>query len=821
MAKPTLKEAYETAFAVFSPAVQLVEWKLYKVTDKPDSGWLWGSWREIPGRRWIYVFRRPKGAKTSSAQLADEFFLDGDKQLHATPMDTLRTEMEATGGKWPERGKRGTQIKIGTTVSFIRQFLGKPFEYFFFSARVQLPSKLIDELQKKLPNWTQAVTFEPDDRNVIWGKEGENPRIPVLDPITIAIHLHAYYIAASDDLLKYLSPIDDPGDPCSSQAAERQKKFTLAQIIDSVVDQDRTLVDIDDETTLYRFLSDYQQQVQFREKWRNRWALFLSSWLRARPILLLAEAHQFDEVAEFPWFLFFMALVCHRLSESPEGRKLLDEHFEEPSVYPWIQKYVLGDGITPDEIQAVRKFGSAPLELLKEHAPAWMKFQQQAISDTTALRLALIKLFGIEAKPVKIVRGWYGFITASPGVREPKFVKHIEVELIKAEVRVTPAPELKPMWKGAIGSMLEAMELINFAIAVNTFRQAGKEGEAKEQLFAFIYMTGAGLDLSSATLQIFGKASKKTLAKLSFASAAIDTLMGAKETGEALREGRVGKAVGSAIVTIGSYIVAVGALFESSLLGPLGMAIVGVGYVIKQFFRDRSDLENFVGFSSFGKVSGRRHSDGQKRPSWYKGAEKFEDWGEHYDEQLRAAVGLLCRFKIEPAWSDAGDSNLLGGGTTQGFIDYQSEAMRRGTVKMGWIPSGAKLRFKYSEDWADPADSRELSAEVEFGRQESPKVESRGLSVEIKSDMILIVQAPRSAVSGTPVLVTDEWERYEGPNKALKKITLTGSLEVEMAGGTFSAGPGEDDGQLYTPWAHWRDSFEAEQQQKQRTQKAP
>jgi hypothetical protein len=681
-------------------------------------------------------------------------------------------------------------------VSFCRQFLGQPLLHYFFSSRVQLPSKSIAELQNHIADWTEGISFEPTDPNIYRGGEGDDPLVPVLDPITIATHLHAYYVAASDDLAKYLTPMDDPDDPHSDEkkmrAAERQKKFLLAQIVSSVLDAEPTLVGNEDEGLLYNFLNDYEQQVQYRKVWRNRWATYLTNWLKARPILLLAEAHQFDEKAEFPLFLLHMAHCHSRLSESPQGRELLEAHFEQPKKFPWVQKYALGrEKLTPDEFQAIRKTGSAPLEFIKEHAPVWMKGAKTTAAEE--MSLALNKIFGVKVKAKGVL--WtekelkYRVWNMQGSVL--KRAERHEFELLKEEIHETQF-ELKPMWKGAVGSLIEAIELINFALALNSFVNAA-HGEVDEKIWAFVELSHAGLELSTSTLALFGKASKQTLAKLSFISAIIDTVVGAKETLEALSEAKLGKALGSGIVTIGSMIMALGILAEASLAGPIGLVIVGAGFIIKAIFRDPNDYENFINFSSFGK----REGDREETPAWYKTLKTFEVWEDDLDEQIRAAVMLLCKIRIAPAATHGSSNNLRYEYPGEAWIRWTTEELRRGTVKMSWVPRGAKLHLKYSEEWVDRRDRREFTADLEFESDDKPTMSATKLGVQIQPGRIVVIQAPGSTASGKPLLTITDTGQYLGVNQGLKKITLTGSLEVKLGETTVFAEAGEKDGVLY------------------------
>ncbi len=56
------KDAYDTAFAVFGPAVRFAEWTIYQVNGTVAGSWypfpiqgdrLLHTWKEIEGIRWI------------------------------------------------------------------------------------------------------------------------------------------------------------------------------------------------------------------------------------------------------------------------------------------------------------------------------------------------------------------------------------------------------------------------------------------------------------------------------------------------------------------------------------------------------------------------------------------------------------------------------------------------------------------------------------------------------------------------------------------------------------------------------------------------
>jgi len=815
MSALTLKEAYDTAFAVFSPHVEFIEWTIFQV-QSDRGGWgpfevykrppvgssglgrLLDKWKEIESARWIYVFRKAqeaKGALAGPAVLVDELFLDEKKHLHATK---LNAAVAVKKDPRPERSKTGVashrepKVEIGTTVSFVRQLLGKPLVHYFFASRIQLPNKAIDELQNHIAEWAPGVTFEPTDPNIDWRGEGQNPRVPVLDPITIATHLHAYFCAASDDLIKYQTPVhdDDPDDPYSEErkkrAKERQKKFLLAQIVSSLLDADGTLVGKEDSGLLYSFQQEYAEQIKYRKEWRDRWATYLCNWLKARPILLLAHAHQFDEEGEFPGFLLQMAHCHSRLCETECGRDLLRAHFEQDR-FSWVQKYVLGREPEPVggyRFQIIRRAGFlAGLEFLKEHVPVWVpRLAQPKVTVAQDVSEVLGKMLNVKVKPEKLTKflsqgrkdvyvvwgkkGWEDFELA-------------EVDMIDVIGRriADYEPELKPPWKGAVGTLLEGIELINFALALHGFYEKWKGEELQEKIWAFLELTEASAHLGATTLVIFGKASTKTIAKLVFVAAVIDAIIGGKEAVEALEKGKYGKALGSGIVTAGSLVLIVGFFSEAAIFGPLGFLIMGAGFLIQWLTREDTDFEKFIDSCAFGEHRGDR----KEKPGWYETKKKFADWDNDLDEQVRAALFLLSKFKIESTSFYTTDS-----------LDDTVQYVGRGKIKMGWVPRGAKLHLQYAEEWLDPKDSRSFTAEIDFGDGEKPTITSSKLDVKPEEhDRTLVVQAPKSAAK--------DIYGSSGVHISLKKITLTGSLEVNLDGTTFFVHPDEKETLLLNP----------------------
>ena len=202
----------------------------------------------------------------------------------------------------------------------------------------------------------------------------------MLDPITIALHLHAYYVAMADDFIRYTSTYADQPPAEQDAIRKRLKKVLLARVLQSVISADyhdektgagsNTLVNaLNNQSAVDDFLADYDKQVSHRVRWRDRWASYLCNWLRGAPMKLAEAAHLVDPKNDFGKFLVPWCLSITRTCKSPEGRKLLqeilddDKHFAHRVIFPQKQK------ASAEFFEMGRKYGSAILEGLKEWGP--------------------------------------------------------------------------------------------------------------------------------------------------------------------------------------------------------------------------------------------------------------------------------------------------------------------------------------------------------------------------------------------------------------------------------------------------------------------
>ncbi|HEX6835334.1 MAG TPA: hypothetical protein VF334_02120, partial [Polyangia bacterium] len=524
------------------------------------------------------------------------------------------------------------------------------------------------------------------------------------------------------------------------------KKLRVAQIVDALLDADtgdlgtRAKAGVRNQGKLFDFLTGYSEQLKFRTDWRDRWANYLAHWLGSDPIALLAEAHLEDAKNDFGVFFVNMALCHSRISETKVGRDLLEDHFTDAKKYSWVQKFVLGrdGGVSDDLLQTIRKYGSAPLEFIKEHVPVWMA-QKSTMTAAEEINAEIERAFGLDHKVVQVFQTASGedlyMAWVKKGGKEELEFEEIDVaEIIErhSELKLTPA------WEGAVSSLAAGIELINFALKLKAFEEKYKGDELKEKVIAFTELVGAGLDLTAAGMALLKVGSKRTLAVLGFASAAIDAVLAGIEVAEAISEGNIGKAIGAGVVGAGSIVIAAGFLFEADII-PGGIFIVGIGYMIKVMFPDDNDYQRFVAHSSFGDEFGR----GEEKPGWYSADKTFAEWADDLDEQIHAAVMLLCKFELEPDEDDAPGRQkdardavvvVMAGGTRhdlQTTMDKANEELRTFTLKMRWLPAGAKLHFGYFETWKNPSDTRSAQGTIEFTDQ-APRIKSLDMTVDAK-----------------------------------------------------------------------------------------
>jgi hypothetical protein len=677
-----LTAAYDDAMAVMSRPCRFVEWKMYGGGDDVTK---WspfgpakdrsGAWKEIQGERWIYVFRSYARIKSAGVWV-EELHLSKDGDISATPMhEAARMEQ---GMPVPlERDKRPAPVPVGKAMSFARRINGFAMEYYFFASRIRLPAASIQAIGPNIMAYAPPINFEENDSNMAADKGGA-PLVPVLDPITIALHLHACYVAAADDFIDYTTVHAEQSDEKKKQVLARGKKHLLAQLIHGLVDPK---VDTNNELVnrlrrqgidLEDFLTDYNLQIKYRLGWRDRWCGLLARWLTSETMGILAKAHLFAPLQDFHKLLIPFCLCLTRTSESPAGRALLDNLHDTKD--HWIHQFILPtSALSNDQLQIVRKGGGAAFEALKEWGP------RIVLEPAKYGKFQFVTYFNNLAGETILVKGQFGAVHV-PGEVVVETIGHggsrvqiSEVPYLLKEEKVTPK------WKGAVTKLSAIVEAVNLAVAVKSLVDAMQGDSAWEKALAITNLLGSGLDATNAILQ-FTKVSEHVLAKIGFVSGIIDTALAIASTVEAYKQGDMGGMVGSGVIAVGSGVSAYAALLllgESASAGPVGiaaLAIVALGYTIKLFFGDNdTPYHKLVAHCEWGLDAGR----GSQPVDW--APAPYEAWKGDYDLQLRAAVAVVCGFSIDIA--DIAD-------------------LRQARIETRWIPAGSTLEVRYSEEWS-------------------------------------------------------------------------------------------------------------------------
>ena len=131
--------------------------------------------------------------------------------------------------------------------------------------------------------------------------------MPVVDPVTVALHLHDAFTAAADDIVNYTAAHKENGHRTS---VERRHKHLLATLLKSIIGEPsntsaNNLVNAlkDRQWPLEDFLAQYDTQLQWRVERRDRMGSFLTRWLQSDAIRIAAAASKDASKALWPRFL--------------------------------------------------------------------------------------------------------------------------------------------------------------------------------------------------------------------------------------------------------------------------------------------------------------------------------------------------------------------------------------------------------------------------------------------------------------------------------------------------------------------------------------
>jgi hypothetical protein len=358
MVDPVPQEAHDHAAVVFSRSFRFVEWRFVIATPATSTPFgdrnatPYQAAREIDRRKWIYVFRNNHERETY-ADVQEEIRVDKNGDMAAVPADRIG---------------RADPAPLGKTMCLPRRRFGNPLVYRFLASRVRLAPAQIKELKSKVTTFAPPVILDPGDNLSVIEYDGEL-LVPVVDPVTVALNLHAAFTAAADDIVNYTAAHSENTN--RRIVERRRKKQLLATLLKSIIGEaDNTGANNlvhelkDQQWPLEDFVSQYEAQVQWRVERRDRLGSFLTRWLESDALRIAAAAYKSASKDSWPQFLTPWCQAITRLGESPPGRRYLDALLDDRThfihTYVWPQKALPEDGI-----QAVRKGGMTIFEAWK------------------------------------------------------------------------------------------------------------------------------------------------------------------------------------------------------------------------------------------------------------------------------------------------------------------------------------------------------------------------------------------------------------------------------------------------------------------------
>jgi hypothetical protein len=720
-----LELAYSDACAVFTRPFIFCEWKVYAVPSADSTKWAplgvskdkSTSYREITHDVWIYVFRKFEGTEATPPVWIEEIFHAKDGTLSVAPVAEQLAHL--SGNPKVEPKTRPAVKEIGKTTTFARRINGRRTLHYLFASRVRLPlpsvytlmtgwvgAKLIKAMM--IDQWAPAYSFEKDDINLL-EKDGKLI-VAVVDPITIALHLHTYADAAAQDCIDY-------GGDLSEKQGGRQSKVMLARILQSLLAADQSLYQdvylegANEEQTwnpyaVDSFLEEYNYQIGYRQQWRIRWHTFLVNWLDSEPFQVAFRV--FCDAAPLEALLLICRLL-RRISVSELGRGLLlrinsGKPNDADDKWGWVSQHIFPAESEPAPVwEMIDKASGNTIGAVLEWAPFVStgvippKYVIQAINAPLAVRLGV--------KPAtKIITEGFG------SVPQPQFWrgKH-GIEYVKYQIDPGKASEIKGKYAYGFAWADMALKVVSAAFAAKEIAEAlGPDADYKKKTVAIITGIHTVADLGASAKEIQGgykrfaaelaeDESKETAeaiekyeiaaSRLAALAAITDYVIGVKDTITSLREGETGEGVGHLVSTVGYGLEFVGSLAAALSVPGLGVlimiggALVIIGNTIVKIFK-KTDYQRFVRHCYWGPEYGET---GPKK-EW--AVAPFEQWKDRYDLQLKSLIELLCQFEIdEDRWK------------AKANIPSDPEKIRAVEVKLGWLPMGARIEVTYDEVW--------------------------------------------------------------------------------------------------------------------------
>ncbi len=716
----TLEHAYDAAIAVLTAPVSFVEWTTLKVESfaTPDptisDDWSpvgvsmhygsqeyeWEPTRAIEGERYIYVFSRRAWAK-GTPTFVEELHLRADGQIEVAKLDARRYD-RALDGKDSPIPEKPQWIKVGTTMRFARRLRGSRMLHWFFASRIPLSRRFVEELRLSVALWVPATTFddyafqppstsEPNvtppstfgqwDPNVVTDQGPGALQVPVLDPLTIALHLHLLASSAADDLYDYLTVDERRSAVALEHVEKRQQKLVLGYVVQLVLKNYNTsygheMHDVAERTD--KFVRQYWEQVNHRIQENERWWFYLSNWLKSEPIQFLARTHHEHPDKHWLSFLLPILLCLVGANSSVPGRELLKELIEDRKRFKWFRREVLPgyhDEYDEDEkaakYQIPRKFALAVLETLKELAPL---FVELGGTEEMFRVLAAYGKFNI----------WI-MVDGTMQITDPhKAAEAYAQSAKKLGFKVTNADELVEEWKEItyhphktkMLKLAAIVELLDLALSLRQF--------LKERSNVNSLTLGRSMADTSALVLEFAHGTKGKLLGALFkarggivvVAGVLEIVVGTIEAEHAAhKHDYVGKTsaeitiTGAAISTAG-YLGAVALGISATPFVVAGLIVMGVGAIVG-LFKD-TPMDTFLKFCAFGDDGG----GGEIVP----GLEEMKE-GE-YGQQLEVLINLICAFQVERA--------------DKVRIDGDPRVAR---FTMGWFTEKSYMDVDYEDEW--------------------------------------------------------------------------------------------------------------------------
>lgn len=696
---PVTQDVHDKAAAVFSRSFSFVEWT-HVIASKTPSGIREGNtlpYREsfppgtTKGERWIYVFRRWRDI--DPFDVVEEIHLSANGNLTATASDNLLKEVAA----------RGKGEALGKTMTLPRRIRGRVQDYRFYCSRVQLPLAQIEALAgvTKKPESPEAISFDKQPLSIdkfappVFLHPGKNTSVfeangrmlvPVVDPITIAQHLHAAYAAAADDVLDYTMPHQGLDATRRERVDRRLKKVLLAQILKGILDQEEKAngndliqqIGFSGRGAIDVFIQDYNAQVQSRVNNRDRLAGILTRWQESPALKIAAAAHRKGPRGAWAEFCVPWCSTLARLDQSRQGRdfvrRLVDDndHFAHGILWPTKRP-------TDDDIQMVRKSSMTTLEAFKVYAESRIITVRWSASAKEIAR-KIERLAGFEAGTLEIRA-----ITKSVAGKTFKY------EAVAFSASHDVRGEAKAL--RGLGALIESVNLLfGFRSAADGLKSA----DPQQRELIMLGLFGSALDAANAIGGVL-KVNEKLLSAFGLISGVIDIYLGVEDQKKQIALANQGGADGAFVTAVGATVGTAGTLLAmlavpgANIIAAIGLAIVASGDVYK-VVKGRSPLEILFARCTWG----RERKDG--KADW--SPVDFKEWygRDGYLYQLQALLGIICEFDV-----DNGDT----------YRDL--------TFKLGWVPIGARLGVTYEETWADIVGSRKVDGYVTF-TEKDPKV---------------------------------------------------------------------------------------------------